>query len=469
MGYIKGLIGGAAGGTLGFIGGGVSGAVIGGGAGYLAGRPMGERRDQSKTVGSADGIIKAGGPIVSANQKVGSVGKTSQNMPYFKRRRTGSAPADYAKAGRGKMPSRTRRRVGSAPSKRGTRRTRINKKRRARQARRAVKAVVNNVLQCKENVGVYTKTYGGDLNPNNLNDQMRVAFSMNRFQTNGGPYTPFTMGWHPHSVKRVLDAVSVLYNGKAANINIDATGNFIYQGFKCDVLYASYKLDVFNYTDLPYEMEFIEVTNKGNKLQNFTDDLEEFINGQSWVSGTPFFNKDEAVQYNYKTGLDFGMLKGIATNYSLKSIVKGVVKPGEKISYFSTLKDKCIDFGRHVTTQTAGATPEVASYAKGEKQVVLLYRPVAHLQQDLVAGTYSLSHNDKTANVGTEEAKDRGFVCEIKEVFKVLQPAETLDIHEGEQRAILTDLFTVSRGATNCKEVFKSTGPAYVTREPIES
>lgn len=367
------------------------------------------------------------------------------------------------------MPNGTKRKRVSNPYRGGRRpktvrrkapRKRVRRARRtvsrARRATRAIKQVVQNVLQCKDNVGVYTKTYTGDLASFNGAGVRTIACAMQRFGANLGSYTPFAMSFTPFSVKRVLDAASVLFNNKPKEINIDLPGNFDMNGLKVDVLYASYHLECLNATNVPMEVEVHEVTNKSNSQTNFTESFNEFLLGTRWVGGVPTYAaKDlDGVQWVVDSELDIGMVKSVASKYSIKT-TKKVLYPGQKINYFVKTSE-CFDFSKYYVVDTVGVQPDLASYVKGQKQILLSYVPLLHL------GTAEAPSN---AFSGTNQGPlsggevNHGLVCRVKEVFKIIEPDKTLDEYQGESRVLLND-YSVCNG----DNFFRNTGPAYTNQ-----
>lgn len=327
-----------------------------------------------------------------------------------------------------------KRKAGSypkrAPVKRVKRRKNVKAARkRNRRMRRTIKNVVDKVLECKENVGVYVKYYTGEIEPVCTAGRDKIAWAMTRAQGNAAQYNLFSMAFTPFIAKRVLDAASTLYNAKAKNINIDAPGNFPLGGLKVDVLYCSYQMELVNYTTSPYEIEIIEVENKSASQTNFLGNAEELNNANTWIGGAPYFTTAAGNQHDIERTLDFGMIKGLASKYAVKGHGKKIVAPGGKISYFAKDK-KCVDFKKIQYTESAGAA-ELTSYAKGERQLMIRYSPVGALSTN---GTnYVYNHAS-----GTNDA-NHGFVVSVKEVWKIMEPDNTSDTSQGDVRVNFND------------------------------
>lgn len=372
------------------------------------------------------------------------------NMPYKKKRRTNGGyvgkPARSSGGRKRKLPS-NRRRGGSTARRRMSRQRRSN---------RAIKQVVEKVIACKDNVGVYTKFYTGDFQPTVALGTKSVQIAANRLQAEANPYNSFSMGFTPFSTKRVWDAASVLFKGKTKSVDItDLAANFTYTGLKVDVLYASYHLTLTNMTTTSFVMEFIEITNKSNSQSSFMDVTAELLKGTNWTGGVPTWNNAGKSRWGIDIDLDFGMIKGVDSRYALKSYGKKTVHPGQTINYFS--KDKfCLDFQKKLVTESASADPEVPSFAKGEKQVVVVYHPVIGLSADPSTFSCSLS------TVGTDITK--GFVTTAKEVFKIIEPDKTPDANQGDKRTFLTDCAGPIGSLTRYEKTF---GPSYSSRTSI--
>lgn len=367
----------------------------------------------------------------------------SSKMPPTKRRNSTASSA-------------SKRRKTTTPKKS---RKIANKKRIASKRRKVIKGVVENVLHCKDNLGVYTKIVGGDFQPNCDQDEHRFCTWTSRDQVNIGDYSNYAMAFLPFTQKRVLDAASVLFNGKAATPLIDlATNNFDSRGLKVDLIYGSYELEFHNYTDIDYEVEIWEMTPKYSSNIPFHETLIELKNAMLWRGGVPYISPTVNVgalnNYQMHGALEFGMIKGLANKYKMKKYKSGVFKPGEKWTYFKTHKE-CYDFNQKMTVEGASNEADLASYPKGKPQVVFKWKPKFHLQ-------YSETGFGFVGNVESSQSPSRGFLTLCKEVFKISQPPETEDQFEGDVRTVLSDM---GRIADSAVPVFKSTGPSYVTRQ----
>lgn len=359
-------------------------------------------------------------------------------MKDVKRRKTdsGSVPTQSARAGYG-----TTRKIRINVKRRTARKRMLSRR---RNARKAIKKVVEKVLTCKDNVGIYTKSYGGDIRTTVPIGKKIVIVHAQRLQGNAGNYTEFGMQFTPYCLKRVLDAASVLYNNKAKSIAGPGilgivNGNFNPIGLKIDLLYASYKLALTNMTNVQYHVEIIEFTNKFNSNSSVMDNVLELLKGTNWTGGVPGFSNEGNGVWHLEDCLEFGMIKGISSRYAVKSFGRKLVKPGDTINYFT--KDKmCIDFQKKLITESEGTDPEIPSFAKGEKQIVIAMTPVVGIVSNGTNYTYA-AHT-----VNSTDTPAHGFVCKIDEVFKLIEPDATLDQYQGDKRTFLCDFTQPTTG-----------------------
>lgn len=357
------------------------------------------------------------------------------------------------------------RSVSMASSVRRSKRRRVGRQRNSR-VRKMVKAVVKKEIQCSENVGIYTKKVHGDIYSATAAEDFNIASAYQWGGGNLGVNTVFSSSFTPHITKRVLDAVSVLYNGKAKGFDIDAAGNFTDPGFKIDVLHASYELEISNYTDMPYYFDIVEITNKFTSNQPFLEVAKELFDAQIWEGGVPDFAQFAAAYYGLDHGCSFGMIKGLPAKYTIKHNRK-LVKPGGTHKYYSSMSG-CVDMDKKRLTYSAGAA-ELASYCKGEKQLVFIYYPALHLKW----GTFNTGLGDVVAMAPTYNANKSivapqkyGILVEVNEVFKFIEPDETEAINSGNKRCHFTRLGGLTSEIDSSGHVFVETGPSYTRKDP---
>lgn len=336
------------------------------------------------------------------------------------------------------------------------------KRRRAKRRKQAIKSkktfdkkvtkVVKKVMECAENVGTYNKTYTGDFEPYVNAGQYRVAYSMNRNTTNASPHTVFNMSY-VMTRKKILDAVSVLFNSKTKGMNwSDPTNLFGIKGLKIDVLYMSQEYIWWNYTEYAFDVEIFEITNKYNTETPFIEDAASMLAADEWEGGVPTLTSATTTAYDMSFALEFGMIKGVNSKYIIKKVKSGRLYPGQSVKYFKKWGHQCIDFTKQ--TVLAGGVQVLPSYAKGDTQFILRYTPVTH------------GHTSSTTMIATNLANatshDYGFLVEVKETFKFFQPAETDETKGGDKRCIHVDWPFLPSGVGPYVQRYMSTGPSYV-------
>lgn len=327
--------------------------------------------------------------------------------------------------------------VTRSNTKRRTRkRKRLNSKRRMTLKSKALKKVIGNVIDhkkmCAEPIGHYTKSYGMEINPSITSDSYeRVAVGGSRLLGNTAPYTAFACAFLPLNYKKILDAASVMFTAKPAAFNFeDTTTTLDAKVLKLDVAYCSYALTLTNFTQRTYTIDLYEITNKVSSQTNYIDTATSVAASQKWkgpadiILTTPTIAKTNNL-YEVPMNLEFSMYEGLEHKYSSYKHTK-VVRPGEKLNYFVSMGQQCIDFQKH--NEIGGAN--LASYAKGQTQVFFRFTPHPIVAYNLTeAATTHIANN--TSNYV--------FSVDVKEVYKILQPATVEEANEGDIRALFVD------------------------------
>lgn len=347
---------------------------------------------------------------------------------------------------------RKKRRTGSSGRKAKARRVGRRRKRSYRKntLRKNIKKQVKSALMCKENTGVYTRYYTGEVEPFVNAGQDRIVIGMTRNQANASPHNVLDMIFNPFSLRRWLDAASVLYNGKVKGTDAITTvvNNFNLSGFKLETIYASYDLRVWNYTQYPYEIEFFSIENKQNQDTYPLSQMSSDISQDEWVGGYPTFALAGPTQFDIDKSLDLSMIKSQKAKYKIKSLKKGIFYPGASMNIFVKQKGKCIDYTKQLTTGSS-----LPYYAKNDMQIVFRISPVTHL--------YASASNHVATNLANATTVTHGFLCEVTEKFKVFEPPETLETRVGDKRAFLNDVPVVPTGIAPFVQKYMATGPTY--------
>lgn len=349
--------------------------------------------------------------------------------------------------------SRSRSAARQARSRRSTVRRRKQAKKRIK---KSVKMMVKNELMCNENVGVYTRHYTGEIEPSVAAGYYNYCFAATRNQGNvASPsvYSVFDMSFKPFSRKKILHAASVLYGGKAKNTGVDATGNFNLTGVKIETIYSSYDIKIWNYTQFPYEVELWSVTNKENNDRLPLDGIMSLLKQDEYAGAKPDFNLVAGNQFQAEMCLDLTTIKGVKSKYKLEKVKSGVLFPGIGMKYFVKQGMRCYDMTKDLFVPAgADPVPVLPSHGKGEISYFLKYSPVMHLYAS--ASNYVCTNAANTGNTGY------GFLVEIKEVYKLFEPAETPEAQVGDKRCCYMDIPSVPTGTPTTTR-FINTGPTF--------
>lgn len=318
---------------------------------------------------------------------------------------------------------------------------RVNNKK-AGKLRRRLAGFVKDVVKCQENIGVYKRIISGDVSANlgtgSDVDASKVLWTgHNKVQQNGGDYTVEACKFTPMSAKRILDAASVLYNGKTAAVNYEnGTGNFDAKVTKVEVMYSSYKLELTNHTFIPYWITCYEITPKENSQIDFVNTTQNIIAASTfdYSSNVGYFGIAPAFDNfgnKYKTAinLEWSDIKGLDKIYDIKKLSRKFIKPGKAFEYKTSAKDYCVEFSKMTYSSTdiqpgsSGPVSALATYPKGEKQLIFKAEPVTHLVKNSSRATAALSTHQAVFSVC--------WAVKTEEFFKIMQPRNTPVAYQG--------------------------------------
>lgn len=332
--------------------------------------------------------------------------------------------------------SRKRRRTSYYKNKKryGAKRRR----RLAKRSRKQIKNVVKRVLQCGENVGLYTKDYLHQYSPSVGAADLQVVFDAgqvndaNASGTGGNNKladpTNEALKFSPFSGRKMLDAVSVLYNGKPKGLNFAATDatipgidpstkNFELKDLKVDFLYCSYELNITNNSTCVYDVELYF----GRPKMDINDSLQgrwtSNKDNVAWLSGAP-----EITHVNNTPGV-IPALKG---EYDFRKVMFRF-QPGETKRFFTKFKG-CVDFAKHLR-----GNGELQNYMKGVTQSwMFIVKPV--VSSHINAGATDVEITRATPG----NVKIDTWLFETKEVYKMMEPDGTADDYQGNHREYFT-------------------------------
>lgn len=404
---LYGMIGGASGGALGYITGNVPGAYLGGSAGAGAGYAAynyARNRNRGKVLGSNPRIT---GSILS--------------------KKKGSAPMKR-KAGSqgGRSSKRTRssfRRMRAYRRRKPTfRRKVVARKNRkySKAVKKVIKGTVENVLQCKLARGSYTKLYSMERAVVNTTANKQLVWANGeRGGANADPYSTSALFFNPFHMERLLDAASVLYNGKTKSLKYETTtNNFANEGKKLNVdfTYCSYTLTMKNTHRCAVVIELYKGTPKSDHDNDLYSDWAAGYSAQPWEQTAP-----DPTTY----GQTMTNNPQVKDSWKIKH-QRIYLAPGASKTIYTTWKG-CIDFDRF---KSGGV---LVQHGKGISQNwVFVVKPVLGMEQ----ATNPTGTAGQTNGATTFE----GVVFLCKEVYKCLQPDLCAESSEGNKMINLVDI-----------------------------
>lgn len=281
---------------------------------------------------------------------------------------------------------------------------------------------VQRVLSKNKPTGNYTKTYTGNLTT--LNDNTYTFHSRVSRETTALLGSDFLF----FDVRKILDAVSVLFNGKPTAMNGYLTpGNMDDKTTKFRLQYASVAVTFKNITDITWDCEFWAIDNKHQDAATFDSDYTAALTNLNQVGGT--------TSLITKIGVQPSQIPQLAKNYHMKKIKK-TLKPGYSYTYFTSIADRIIDYIQYYEGD------QLQFFQKFSKQLTMRCKP-----------TMSSSFNTVGGNVGYFSGDagqfDHPFMVEVTEKYKLDCPDDVPSEKENDSWAWFTDLPARKTGEPN--------------------
>lgn len=421
--WLEKAVGTAAGGTLGFIEGNIPGLAAGGALGYELGK-KGYGKKFHRWVGrSGDAVLRA----ISGEKPTRRVGSfLPKEMPKTLKRTGGN----WHKTGTVKRKKTGRKYKKKSNVIKASKKLnrRVNKK---------IKKVVKSVLECDFNTGIYTKAWTAmySLGTNNPDTQM-VVNSLHRNDGNAGVYTGDAMELSPFRADKMLDAASVMYNGKAKAINYElGTNNFPQpKALKLNVIYASFTVDMVNNSGSVYDIDLYQSKPKEDQDDSFQTVWTQNIQNVNWVGGIPLVTTMNQVP---------GMVDAVGRKWS--SDVKSFrLYPGQTKRFYAKFSG-CVDFEKHYRAGT------LQRFVRGMTQCWTIVGKVG------LNNMSNASAGDATRAQHTGSAtKQNALSFEISEVFKVQEPDDTTDTNQGSKRVFFVDYPVVASATSVIRNTYLS-------------
>jgi len=390
----------------------------------------------SVAMGTAAGIV--GGHVGSGFYDASAA--LGKSMRYKTAKRGGSAPDSFRK-----MPKRKSyaSRMYDNQVKRqrtGGRRRRIAKKRMANKnnkrykklqtrAKKVIKGVVQKTLECDIPVGSYHKDYVMDMDWNQTTANLQLLYTNGqRFGVNSGVYTAEALEFAPFKVQKMLDAVAVVYNGKAKAMNYEATTNNFPdpKRLKVSFTYCSYELKMTNITPYRFEVKLYRAKAKMDCNVTVTNTWDTALNSLPWrqeTAGEPNPNH---------INIGTGGLKPLSKMWDITT-QSFWLEPGQTKTFRTVFKG-CVDFNKHYIV--TGETASLASYANGVSQS---WAFVAKPGPSIYGATTEAAQTMGLVGMTSSNSLQKAIVCEAREIYKFMQPPNTEDEHEGNGIVYLRD------------------------------
>jgi len=352
--------------------------------------------------------------------------------------------------GTGRYGSARKRRgsaMGAPYKKRIISRSRIAKKRiynkRARtykklqkKAKTVIKGVVKKTLECDIPVGAYHKDWVSEMIWHQTDANTQLVFGAStRAGANTTPYTVKALEFAPFTSKKLIDAVSVCYNDKAKAMNYElTTDNFSeIKKLKVSFTYCSFEMKITNVTIHPFEVKLLRGTAKMDCDAKVFDMWDNAIDTLPWRQESAGPPKEPNVN---TINMGIGGLKQLHKNYALKTD-NFILRPGQTKTFRAVFKG-CVDFNKHIV----GTAETPSEYLAGVSQSwTFVAKPVPAVNGSSVSGSAK-----GTVGVTSSNSTLKAIVVETREIFKMMQPANTLDEHEGNSLVWFRDYPALTTG-----------------------
>jgi hypothetical protein len=302
--------------------------------------------------------------------------------------------------------------------------------------KRQTKAIAKAVVACGNSEAIFYKNYvcqrpvpvGWD-NTNNFTFGYRNG-------ANNGDFTAESLRFAAFTGDKLLDAASILYNGKNSAVfnspQVD-TNNFSVKTTRLDFKYCSYTLTVKNNTDAVLSLTVYKVIPKRSTSVSIDTEFVNRIGSENYVGAVPS-----------ETTRNFNMMK-IESLKKLYHIEKKTYRfvPGTHITLSDTWHG-CMDLAKWTESQTS---VRPFNYLKG---ISIQY----YFQID---GELQAAHNTTGDILRVSRAtypaaalsvnRTKCLLFETKEVYKLMEPDTTVDAQQGDKR-ILRNFYEDTQAAS---------------------
>lgn len=288
-----------------------------------------------------------------------------------------------------------------------------------------------------QNVSTYRKMLVGDFNPMiyynaGANTAVPIGkkhwFSHFKKATNNATFTYYGLEFSCFTPYRIIDAMSVLYNGKTAAAAVDTTTGNIAHSTIGHIVYASTTFEMTNLTVRNYDLKVYEMHNVGQAHSTSPlYDAYGSISSHKWVSaptgnlsaGGGEMYLDDALELS-----DFRLKKWrIGKVVKLKNF-----RPGQTYKWSNSIQHKDIKF-----ESLADVANNTMPYGPGTVVYVIEAQTTPILCHTATPAETTYQRPTPT----DDSAQSFGF--KMKEVWKIAEPENVDDANEGVKTALYSD------------------------------
>lgn len=344
-------------------------------------------------------------------------------------RKAANVAAGYAVKGAAKLARYGLKRAYS--SIRGSRKRTRRRRKRVRMSKsltnKEFNRKVNNIINKVHDKSTYRKDVMGECDVGSVLDfgsvPLNYAAYFDSFKKvdNTAPFTSSACRFNFFNYLKLVDAFSVVYNGKSKSFDTDiVVGNFD-TNFKGKVLYASAEVKFTNHCSVALDF----------KLHEFTQKQNVDVKPMSQISAAMLNNSPGAPAYTAYDG--YMNVEGAVKlsdfptqTYSRKTYNWGTVLPGEQRKWSKSIKDFVVD------KRLLSEFHQGQKYSKGSVSLILEVRVRGGTVTDTTAGK-------STFQRAVDYAYNYYVGCETKEFYEIEQPDEVDDAYEGNHKHFYTD------------------------------
>lgn len=296
-----------------------------------------------------------------------------------------------------------------------------SKKRAATRTKKMIRSVVANTLNRTKAVGKFSKRYVGEMNWSQITPNQQVVFDAGlRNWTNSGDYTAPALRFNAFDVHKLLDAASVLYNGKTKNINYRLTPqNFDPKDLTVNFAYCSWEITISNQSYQDFECIWYEGHAIETQNIKLYDCWQRALTNMNWVGG-----QEQLISMGAKIRKE---LDEVHRNFKVVA-KKFRLAPGAKKTFKYTFKGP-VNFTKALSNES------LVTFMKGVSKsfcIVAMAQEAAYYG----AGGYVGLKGQTDQYLG---GVVQGIVYEQKETYHVVQPDLVDDQYEGNVNAIICD------------------------------